>query len=209
MRVYIVRHGETQWNKEEVFRGRKDVPLNEAGRRQAEQAGAYFRDIPVQRIVSSPLSRADETARGIADATGVPVETAEELTDINFGVWEGLSLRQVEERYPAEFAVWGTSPEKARIAGGETLDEVRERVMRGFDRFTGIPGPLVIVTHRAICKVLSLSLLRMGNAHFWAMKYDPGSITLLEGDPGRFTLVFSNDTCHQRDGRAGERYRDF
>ena len=66
MDIYIVRHGETQWNKEEVFRGRKDIPLNETGRRQAEHAGAYFRGIPVKRIISSPLARAVETAEGIA-----------------------------------------------------------------------------------------------------------------------------------------------
>ena len=96
MDIYLVRHGETQWNKEEVFRGRKDIPLNETGRKQAAQAGAYFREVPVKRIISSPLSRAVETAQGIATATGVPVERVGELTDINFGIWEGLSLKEVE-----------------------------------------------------------------------------------------------------------------
>jgi len=209
MDIYIVRHGETQWNKEEVFRGRKDVPLNETGRKQAEQAGAYFRGIPVKRIISSPLARAVETAAGISAATGVPVERMEELTDINFGIWEGLPLKEVEERYPDAFALWGISPDKVQIADGETLAEVRERISRGLARTAGLAGAVVVVTHRAICKILVLSLLRMGNEHFWAMKYDPGSITLLEGNGAHFTLVFSNDTCHQRDGRAGARYRDF
>ncbi|MGD0488652.1 MAG: histidine phosphatase family protein [Syntrophorhabdales bacterium] len=209
MDIYLVRHGETQWNKEEVFRGRKDIPLNETGRRQAEQGGAYFRGIPVKRIISSPLARAVETAAGISAATGVPVERMEELTDINFGIWEGLSLKEVEERYPAAFALWGTSPEKLRIADGETLAEVRERISRGLTRLAGLAGAVAIVTHRAICKILVLSLLHMGNEHFWAIKYDPGSITLLEGDDARCTLIFSNDTCHQRDGLQGARYRDF
>jgi probable phosphoglycerate mutase len=209
MDIYIVRHGETQWNKEEVFRGRKDIPLNETGRKQAEQAGAYFAGIPVKRIISSPLARAVETAEGISSATGVPIERTEELTDINFGIWEGLPLREVEERYPDAFALWKISPEKLRIADGETLAEVRERISRGLARMDGLAGAVVIVTHRAICKILVLSLLHMGNEHFWAMKYDPGSITLLEGDGALFTLVFSNDTCHQRDGLPGARYRDF
>ena len=209
MDIYIVRHGETQWNKEEVFRGRKDVPLNETGRKQAEQAGAYFRGIPVKRIISSPLARAVETAAGISAATGVPVERMEELTDINFGIWEGLPLKEVEERYPDAFALWGISPDKVQIADGETLAEVRERISRGLARTAGLAGAVVVVTHRAICKILVLSLLRMGNEHFWAMKYDPGSITLLEGNGAHFTLVFSNDTCHQRDGLSGARYRDF
>jgi broad specificity phosphatase PhoE len=76
-------------------------------------------------------------------------------------------------------------------------------------RLAGLAGAVAIVTHRAICKILVLSLLHMGNEHFWAMKYDPGSITLLEGDDARRTLIFSNDTCHQRDVHSGVRYRDF
>jgi probable phosphoglycerate mutase len=209
MDIYIVRHGETQWNKEEVFRGRKDIPLNETGRRQAEQAGAYFRGIPVKGIISSPLARAVETAAGISAVTGVPVERMEELTDINFGIWEGLPLKEVKERYLDAFALWSISPEKLQITDGETLAEVRGRISRGLARTAGLEGAVVIVTHRAICKILVLSLLHMGNEHFWAMKYDPGSITLLEGDGAHFTLIFSNDTCHQRDGLSGARYRDF
>jgi broad specificity phosphatase PhoE len=85
----------------------------------------------------------------------------EELTDINFGIWEGLSLKQVEERYPADFAMWRTSPEKLRIADGETLAEVRERISRGLTRPAGRADAAVIVTHRVICKILVLSLLHM------------------------------------------------
>jgi probable phosphoglycerate mutase len=210
MDIYIVRHGETQWNKEEVFRGRRDVPLNEAGKGQAKQAAAYFAGMPVARIVSSPLARAVETAEAIGLATHVSVETAEEFIDINFGVWEGLPLREVKERFPADFAIWRTSPEKLRIEGGETLGEARQRASDGLARLAGLDGAVVITTHRVICKVLVLHLLNMGNEHFWDMLYDPGSITLLEGKAGRFTLVFSNDACRRReDGRPAKQYRDF
>ena len=139
MDIYLVRHGETQWNKEEVFRGRKDIPLNEAGRKQAKQAGAYFAGMPVSRIVSSPLARARETAEAIGLATGAPVETAEAFIDINFGIWEGLPLREVKERYPADFALWRASPEKLRIAGGETLSRGEGAHSCGF-RVVGRPG---------------------------------------------------------------------
>jgi broad specificity phosphatase PhoE len=193
-----------------VFRGRKDVPLNEAGKAQAKQAGAYFAGMPVARIVSSPLARAVETAEAIGLATGVSVETAEEFIDINFGVWEGLTLREVKERFPADFATWRTSPEKLRIEGGETLGEARQRVSDGLARLAGPDGAVVIATHRVICKILVLHLLNMGNEHFWDMLYDPGSITLLEGKAGRFTLAFSNDTHHQRHDRfPGRPYSDF
>jgi broad specificity phosphatase PhoE len=65
MNIYVVRHGETEWNKEEVFRGRMDIPLNDNGRRQAERVGAYFTDRPASRILSSPLARARQTGEAI------------------------------------------------------------------------------------------------------------------------------------------------
>jgi broad specificity phosphatase PhoE len=210
MKIYLVRHGETLWNKEEVFRGRKDIPLNETGRIQAEKVGAYFAGIPLGRIVSSPLQRAVQTALAIAETTGIPVETEEDLTDINFGVWEGLSLRDVEEQYPAEFDQWKRSPQKLQVSGGETLAIVRGRASGSLARFASFgEGAMALVTHRVICKMIVLSCLNIGDEHFWDLKYDPASITLLEGQHGSFTLVFSNDTCHLKELLSRTGYRDF
>jgi broad specificity phosphatase PhoE len=210
MKIYLVRHGETLWNKEEVFRGRKDIPLNETGRIQAQKVGAYFAGNPLGRIVSSPLQRAVQTAQAIGETTGIPVETTEELTDINFGVWEGLSLRDVEEQYPIEFDLWKRSPEKLQVSGGETLAMVRGRASGTLARLASFgEGPIVLVTHRVICKMIVLSCLNMGDEHFWDLKYDPASVTLLERQHGSFTLVFSNDTCHLKELLSGTGYRDF
>ena len=197
MKIYIIRHGETQWNREELFRGRKDIPLNESGRKQAEAIGLYFSHRPVDQIVSSPLARACQTAESIGKKTGVTIETMEEFTDINFGIWEGLSLQKVEEGFPADFVIWKTSPEKLRIENSETLAVVRDRISAGLAKLTSRrEGTIVIVTHRVICKILVLYALGMEDKHFWAMKYDPGSITLLERINDKYALIFSNDTCH-------------
>jgi len=210
MNIYIVRHGETLWNKEEVFRGRKDVPLNETGKKQAEKAGAYFAGISLSRIVSSPLQRAVQTAEAISGTTGVRVETMEEFTDINFGIWEGLPRREVEERYPVDFGLWKTSPQKLQVNGGETLAMVRGRISGGLTKLTAYgEGAAAIVTHRVICKMIVLSCLDIGDEHFWDLKYDPASITLLEGQQGNFTLAFSNDRCHLKELGPGSAYRDF
>jgi broad specificity phosphatase PhoE len=197
MKIYIIRHGETQWNKEEVFRGRKDISLNETGKKQVERVGLYFSHRPINRIVSSPLARARQTAEAIGNPISIAIETMEELTDFNFGIWEGLSLREVEKRFPADFAIWKTSPEKLRIENGETLAMVRNRISAGLANITsGQEGAVVIVTHRVICKIIVLHALGIGNEHFWDMKYDPGSITLLDRKNDKYTLIFSNDTCH-------------
>ena len=210
MKIYLVRHGETLWNKEEVFRGRKDIPLNETGRMQARKVGSYFAGNPLGRIVSSPLQRAVQTAQAIGETTGIPVETTEELTDINFGVWEGLSLRDVEEQYPIEFDLWKRSPQELQVSGGETLAMVRGRASGTLARLASIgEGAIVLVTHRVICKMIVLSCLNMGDEHFWDLLYDPASVTLLERQRGSFTLIFSNDTCHLKELLSGTGYRDF
>jgi len=196
-KIYIIRHGETQWNREEVFRGTKDVPLNETGKKQAERVGLYFSHMPVDRIISSPLSRALQTAEAVSKTTNATVDTMEEFTDVNFGIWEGLTLSEVEERFPLDFSLWKASPDKLRIENGETLAMVRDRIRTGLANIAcGREDTIIIVTHRVICKILVLNALEIGNEHFWDMKYDPGSITLLERNNNRYTLIFSNDTCH-------------
>jgi phosphoserine phosphatase len=210
VRLYVIRHGETEWNKGEVFRGRKDVPLNEVGRQQAEKVGGYFTARPVGRIVSSPLTRAVSTAQPIARVSGVAVETLEEFTDMNFGIWEGFPLRDVERLHPFDLNTWKTAPDKLCLEGAETLAMVRERVRKGLERIAVRENEAIaVVTHRVICKVLVLSCLGIGNDHFWDMKYDPASITLLERQNARYTLIFSNDTCHQEGARPAKDSRDF
>lgn len=196
-RLYILRHGETQWNREEIFRGTKDIPLNEKGLNQAEMAGIFFKAIGIHCIVSSPLERALETAHAVSRATGIGIEIMDEFTDINFGIWEGLSVEEVKETYTHEFELWRRSPERLSIDGAETLEIVRQRVSRGFERLRKAGDEsILIVTHRVICKVIVMYLLNIGNEHFWDMKFDPASITLLETDMDRFVLAFSNNTCH-------------
>jgi len=207
-RIYILRHGETQWNKEEIFRGRSDIPLNETGLKQAEMASFYFKDKNIDRIFSSPLLRAMQTARAVSKTTGKEIEIVEEFIDMNFGIWEGLTIKEVENNYPHNFAIWVKNPQKLYLEGGETLEAVRKRIASGFEKiFSEKNENLLIVTHRAICKIMVLFLLDMGNEFFWAMKFDPASITLLEKNNNRFILTFSNNTSHLQSKRG--MYKDF
>ncbi len=125
-RIYILRHGETQWNKEDVFRGRSDIPLNETGLKQAEMASFYFKNKEIDFIFSSPLLRAMQTAKAVSKTTEKDVEIVEEFIDINFGIWEGLTVKEVERNYPHDFAIWVKNPQKLNLRGGETLETVRK-----------------------------------------------------------------------------------
>jgi broad specificity phosphatase PhoE len=208
MNIYLVRHGETEWNKEEIFRGRKDVPLNERGLRQAEMTGRYFGGVAIDRICSSPLSRAVQTAERIAGAAMIPVTRDDAFTDIAFGTWEGLTLDEVGRRHPVELEVWRSQPHKFRMRGVESLAQVRRRVVAGLKAATEGAGSVVVVTHRVICKVLVLHLLGMPNRSFWRIKCDPASITRFETVGEEPVLHFMNETCHLKVNGA-DRYGDF
>ena len=207
MNIYLVRHGETEWNKEGVFRGRNDIPLNDRGRRQAERAGAFFSGTCIDAVYASPLSRARETALPIGEATARPVTCLDGLNDMCFGPWEGLSLEEVGQAYGEDLEVWRTRPQRLRLEGAETLSQVRRRIIGALRQIPAGTGDIVLVTHRVICKVAMLHLLGLENGRFWQFKCDPASITLIDTGSLPATLVFMNKTCHLEEKRGA--YKDF
>ena len=209
MKIYVVRHGETTWNKEEVFRGRKDIPLNDTGLRQAERTGAFFADKGISAIYSSPLARARQTASKISEASRVPVKVDDAFIDMDFGPWEGLSLAAVQQRFPQPLDTWRKYPHRFRIQGAETLAQVRKRVRKGLQEAMADGPVVVIVTHRVICKLLALHFLGVSNRFFWKVKCDPASITLAEQTGDEITLSMVNQTLHLQDFTGYREYSDF
>jgi broad specificity phosphatase PhoE len=209
MKIYVVRHGETTWNKEEVFRGRKDIPLNDTGLWQAEHTGAFFADKGVSAIYSSPLARAKQTASRIGEASRVPIRVDDAFIDMDFGPWEGLSLAAVQQRFPQPLDIWRKYPHRFRVQGAETLAQVRKRVKKGLQAATMDGSVVVIVTHRVICKLLALHFLGVSNRHFWKIKCDPASITLAEQNGDETILSMVNQTLHLQGSAICREYRDF
>lgn len=206
MRIYLIRHGETEWNKEEIFRGRRDIPLNENGKKQAEETGNYLKERKIETIFTSPLTRSKQTAEIIGEQIGASIITIGELTDMDFGIWEGLSLTEVMERFPEEYKIWKSTPMSWKIQGAETLRDVRKRVSKVL-RNLPIKTNTAIVTHRVICKIITLFFLKISNAYFWNIKFDPASVSIFEYDGERYVAHCINDTCHLKNFKAF--YRDF
>ena len=127
IRVYLVRHGTTDWNKEEIFRGRLDCKLNETGQAEARALAEYFTDIPLQAIYSSPLSRAMGTAQAVAEAKGLRVIPEPDFIDIDFGEWQGLPLKEVREKYADLYRLWRERPEAIHFPGREDLAQMKAR----------------------------------------------------------------------------------
>ena len=193
----LVRHGETEWNAREIFRGRRDVELNETGVRQAECLGDYLADLKIDAIYSSPLKRAIDTAKSVAKHHGLDVMCTDGLVDFDYGKWEGLTHQETRDRYGPLHGQWLTEPHLARMPDGEGLDQVAERAMAVVDAAVQKHGgTVVLASHRVINKVLICAMLGLDNSRFWDIRQDLGGITTFDCEDGRFILVKHNDTCH-------------
>lgn len=210
LEIILVRHGETAYNANETFRGRADVPLNETGLKQAKLVGEYLSQEKIDHIYSSPLTRAVKTAEAIASHQKLKVKIIENLNDIDCGEWEGLTLKEVETRYGDIYQDWVDTPEQVKIPGGESLADIRNRSLPFVkDAVSRCPeGKIVLVTHRAVNKVLICALLGLDNSMFWNFKLDTGAITRFSFDGNRTAMISHNDTSYLKSLKLGEK-KDF
>jgi len=204
--LYLVRHGETAWNREQVFRGRADVPLSERGHQQARLLARALRARPLQAVYSSPLARAVDTARPLSEELGIDLIQEEALLDMSFGEWEGRSLVEVRRSWPELYGIWEESPERFCAPAGETLADVLERAWRAVQQIAGshAGGAVAAVSHRVVCKLLVCRALGIGEAGFWRMRLDTASVSVLEQRGDQWTVTRVNDTCHLRSLGAGD-----
>ena len=197
--IILARHGETKWNMEEIFRGRIDIELNETGIKQAELLAEYLSDVEIQAIYSSPLKRALKTAGIIASRHKLDIEITHGLIDLDFGKWQGLTTKEVKERYNQLYTEWIDSPHRVKIPAGESLNDIRERAIKVVDEaIAKYQGTIVLVSHRVVNKVLICALLGLDNAHFWNIRQDTCGITIFTYENKRFTLTEHNNTSFLR-----------
>ncbi len=128
--LYLIRHGETDWNLTGRWQGHTDVPLNDIGRKQAQLLAQRLRDEGVRFDVlySSDLTRAYQTAWAVGEAVGLPVEMLPSIREIDLGMWSGMTLEEIQQRFPVEAALLAQGQDIPR-GGGETLDALRRRVV--------------------------------------------------------------------------------
>jgi probable phosphoglycerate mutase len=200
-RIILVRHGETDWNRIERFRGQADVPLNDTGLFQAAAAGRRVAaEWTPSAVYASPLSRAVQTAEAIASHFNLPVQAHPGLSDINYGEWQGLTPEQARQRSPVQAENWYHHPEQAVIPAGETLADLRARAMQTVNELAELHKgeTIVLVGHTVINRIILLGIMGLGNERFWALKQEPCAINVFEVLKGDFVLVSLNDTCHLR-----------
>ena len=195
--IFLLRHGETEGNERQIFRGRWDLPLNAAGRRQAALAGEALKSISFSSVFASPLLRARETAAEVApDSTEIAVE--ESLIDIDYGDWTRMQAEAVAHAYPRQYRRWHHEPGNVIFPGGERLADVRARI-EGFLNGLDARAPdqnILVVSHRVPIKVALCVSLGLADSAFWKITVDTASISIISLHEGSTSLISSNETGH-------------
>lgn len=189
MLFYLVRHGQTDWNRAGKIQGTTDIPLNETGRQQAEQLATVLKErsgypakTRIDAVYASPLARAFQTAEILAKEEKLPLRRLTGLRERDFGCWEGKSWQQVEAEYPVEFHLWREQPMVGIPSGGESRKSCEERSERAIRQILEeTAGDAVIVAHGGILVFLMNYLLRfhrepqeiiVANASLSVVSYD-------------------------------------
>ena len=211
IRIILVRHGQTSWNRVDRFRGRQDLPLDATGRGQALAAGRYIAaSCPPSAVYCSPLMRAVETATAIGDACNLRPQPHPGLIDIDYGEWQGLTPAEAAERDPDLHRSWLQEPQAVHIPDGETLGDVRERAFSALQRIIAVhpDDTIVLVAHTVVNCVLLCAILGLDNSRFWHLRQETAAINIIEWDGHDFTLVSLNQTCHLQSGLVAQSERE-
>lgn len=207
-RVYLARHGTTVLTDEDRFAGETDVALSEIGRRDARALGARLASQPIAAFYASPLKRADETARLIAEPHGMSVVPRPELREMSHGRWEAKTRAEVRSLYPEEYARWESDPYSFAPEGGETGLAVTARALPALLEIVAAHPreSVLIVSHKATIRLLICAVLGLdGRTYRERLDQSPGCLNVLEfRDAARARLVLFNDTSHCRERKESK-----
>jgi alpha-ribazole phosphatase len=161
LELYLIRHGQTDYSRENRFCGAIDPPLNDVGLRMADAFGVAYADLPWTAIYTSPRLRARQTADALARRVSTSVHTDEGLAEIAYGDWEGLRHDEVQARWPEAYAHWAADVASRGTPGGETAFAVAARSVPVLERLraTHRGGRVLVVSHKATIRIMVCALL--------------------------------------------------
>ncbi|NJK47372.1 histidine phosphatase family protein [Candidatus Gracilibacteria bacterium] len=205
-RFLLIRHGETQWNRESRFQGIRDIPLNDTGKEQAKKAADFLKDVAIDFAVSSPMLRPKETAEIILENhPNVSLNLQELLKEIGHGLWEGKLETEIEREFPGLLKQWKEAPETVQMPEGENLQQVWDRAIACWNDLIKYyanstePRTGIVVAHDAINKVILCYLLGLQPADIWKIKQGNGGVSVIDypdGAEGMPVLQAINLTTH-------------
>lgn len=197
-RIILVRHGHVDGIDPPRFRGRREIPLSERGVRQAELTALHLARFDVKTIYCSPLSRCIHTAELLAAPFKLSPILNPDLTDIDYGAWQGLSHEEVRTRDPTGFGIWRVHPERAHIPGGESLGAVAKRVAHALWTTSSLhpAATTILVSHDSVNRLLLLQALRLPSARYWHIKQHPCAVSTIERADDDWIVHSMNETAH-------------
>lgn len=197
---YLVRHGETEWNRTRRIQGNADIPLNRRGRDQASLLGRRLNETEFSAIYASDLSRAMTTARLAVGESGPEITPVWDLREIAYGEWEGLTFAEVEARDPEGFAErMLRQNERDAPPGGENVQQVVDRVRRFHDRVRELHvsgDQVLVVGHSGSLLALLICLLDMPNEFLLRFRLNPAGLSIVRSFDDAAVLELWNDTSH-------------
>ncbi|MDD1419637.1 histidine phosphatase family protein [Dolichospermum sp. ST_sed1] len=205
VRLLLVRHGETEWNRQGKFQGQIDIPLNDNGRNQAGKAAEFLKDVNIDFAVSSTMSRPKETAEIILKYhASLKLELFDGLREISHGLWEGKFESEIEQEFPGELESWRTIPAEVQMPEGENLEQVKKRSVADWNTIVknAQSQPLqlgLVVAHDATNKTLLCHILGLSNENFWNFRQGNGAVSVIDypdGIQGYPVLQAMNITGH-------------
>ncbi|WP_027631960.1 alpha-ribazole phosphatase [Clostridium hydrogeniformans] len=184
MKLFLIRHGQTDWNLKEKIQGSCDIELNETGIKQAEKLSNKLleKNYRFSKIYSSPQRRALKTSEILSEATNVDYISIKELEEINFGQWEGLSWTEVKEQYPVEYKEWYINRRYTKPPKGESYQEMLERVVTALHKIINENDDVVVVTHSAIIMCLQCYITNTPFDEMMKFKTDNAVITEIDSE---------------------------
>ncbi len=197
VKIYLIRHGQTDSNSGGQFQGRIDNPLNRKGIGQAEKLARFMRDVPLDAVYCSSLLRARMTAAPLAMSHNLPYRPMEELEEVSFGRWEGAGFKEIYARWPEEMTTFLTRPGDWTPPGGETFAQVQQRCERALRRILAEQGDgrsIAIVSHGGIIRVQLCGILGMPLNNLWRISLDNVSVTTVCSWDGSMSVEGVNDT---------------
>lgn len=200
-KVYLVRHGETEWNALSKVQGNMDTELNDMGIKQAEFVAVRLAKENIDVLYTSNLKRAKATAQKIAEQAKIEVKELHDFREICLGPWEGLTIKEINERYTEHYKIYRESPKDFNMPGAETFLQVSERFCNAINNIIvqNIDKKIVIVSHGAAIKAAIINILGIDISHYNKFRIDNASISILnfsDNYHSRVVVECLNSTCH-------------
>lgn len=179
MGIYLVRHGQTVANLKKIYSGSKtDTPLTSKGRKQALKAANYLKSKKINKIYSSYLGRAVETAKVISNSTGVDIIIDKNLSEIDFGIYEGLTWNEALKRYPKETNDWIKQGLEYKFPKGESFYELLKRVKKFFLDIND--KDIVVICHEGVIRAAIINICQIDVNSVWNYEVKNGGIIFVE-----------------------------